>query len=101
MKILRTGYIAHRDELCLGSRRDLFNAFTSGGREASIWNNVGLVGDHHHLLVCKEWTNRLEELQLLLQRVAALLGYVQKVQYAALEMGESSDSLHLDSITLL
>lgn len=52
-------------------------------------------------LVGKQRANVVEELQLLLQRVAALLRYVHYVKDGRPQVSQGRDSLHLNGVPLL
>ena len=62
---------------------------------------VNLVDDDKDGLVGEKRLDGLEELDLSLEREAALLGEVEEVHDAAAQVGERGDGLHLDRVHLL
>ena len=83
-----------------GVRRDRLDVLAVLGRQVGEPNNVDLVDDEHDGLVCKQGLDRVEELALGLDRIAALLRQVHKVHDGAPEVGEGRDGLHLDRVHL-
>ena len=62
---------------------------------------INLVDNDDELLVGKERFDGLEQADLLLEGVAALLGDVDKVQDGAGQMRQGRDGLHFDGVALL
>ena len=62
---------------------------------------VDLVDDDDELLVGEQGLDGLEQTDLLLEGIAALLGDVDEVQDRAREVGQGRDGLHLDGVALL
>ena len=64
--------------------------------EGVVRHHIGFVGHHHHLFVGEEGSDGLEEFELLVNRVPALLGDVEEIEYAALQVRKRRDGLHFD-----
>ena len=62
---------------------------------------VNLVDNDDELLVGKQGLDGLEQTDLLLEGIPALLGDVDEVQDRAREVGQGRDGLHLDGVALL
>mmetsp|Transcript_71301 Transcript_71301/g.104479 ORF Transcript_71301/g.104479 Transcript_71301/m.104479 type:complete len:344 (+) Transcript_71301:547-1578(+) len=63
--------------------------------------DVTLVEHNHERLALKEGLDVVEQRHLLLDRIAALLGKVNKVEHARLQMHQCGNRLHLDGVALL
>lgn len=74
-------------------RITLSNHFYSSSERPVTWLKSDLVGE--------QWSDVVEELQLFLQGVTALLGYVHDVKNRRSQVSQSRDGLHLDGVPVL
>ena len=67
--------------------------FSPGEKQLELYLTSDLVGE--------QWSDVVEELQLFLQGVTALLGDVHDVKNRRPQVSQSGDGLHLDGVPLL
>mmetsp|Transcript_47526 Transcript_47526/g.83074 ORF Transcript_47526/g.83074 Transcript_47526/m.83074 type:complete len:322 (-) Transcript_47526:501-1466(-) len=93
--------VTHGHQFRAGLASNLLDTRTRVSGELVVSNHVGLIGDHHHLLVGEQRANRLEQSQLRVNGITTLLRDIEEVKHATLKVRQSGNRLHLNRVALL
>ena len=93
--------VGHLDKVCIWDLGQLFNFFFLIFVEILVGLYIDLSQANDERLSGKQWLDRIEKLNLLLDSVAARLWNIQHKQNCSIQVSQCSNGLHLNSISLV